>query len=139
MGRGGVQFSVREGLPYHPQCHRERFHPKCDVCGDFVPEQPNRRIVWSEVPFWRQRYCPHHEEEGGGSHAARCAACTRRRPLSEAWAELEDGRQLCLQCLDTITTDTRDAQPLWQSVLRWVPRRRRGQAEKEFKAHSRSL
>ena len=42
---GGVQFSVgsQDGLPYHPQCHKQRFHPRCTVCGDFVPTQVGSR------------------------------------------------------------------------------------------------
>lgn len=35
------------------------------------------------------------------------------------WARLSDGRQLCLQCLDSIVVDTRDAQPLFDEVLRF--------------------
>ncbi|KAL4452310.1 hypothetical protein ABPG75_007972 [Micractinium tetrahymenae] len=108
----GVPFVERDGLPWHLECFRERYIPRCAVCHQFIPEQGNRRIVWNEVPFWKQRYCPEHE-----GVAPRCAGCDRLRPAGEDWAELEDGRQLCLQCLDTITTDTRDAQPLWQSVL----------------------
>lgn len=107
----GVPFVEREGLPWHLECFRERHIPRCAVCHQFIPEQ-GRRIVWNEVPFWKQRYCPEHE-----GVVPRCAGCDRLRPAGEDWAELEDGRQLCLQCLDTITTDTRDAQPLWQNVL----------------------
>ena len=74
--------------------------------------------MWSEVAFWRQRFCPHHIHDG----TPRCASCERLRPHAQAdtWAELEDGRQVCLPCLGTITTDTRDAQPLWHNVLRWA-------------------
>ncbi|EFN54802.1 hypothetical protein CHLNCDRAFT_35770 [Chlorella variabilis] len=113
--RGGVPFCEREGRLYHLDCHRAKFHPKCDVCGDYCPEEAHRRIVWSEVAFWRQRFCPHHIHDG----TPRCASCERLRPHAQAdtWAELEDGRQVCLPCLGTITTDTRDAQPLWHNVL----------------------
>ena len=31
---------------------------------------------------------------------------------------LQDGRQLCLECLDTVVVDTKDAQPLYDEV-RW--------------------
>lgn len=36
---GGVEFTVssQNGLPYHPECHRDQFHPRCRVCGDFLP------------------------------------------------------------------------------------------------------
>lgn len=68
--------------------------------------------MWTERPYWKQRYCPHHEEA-----EPRCSACDRLQPHAEQWVELEDGRPLCLACLDTVVTDTRDAQPLWQNVL----------------------
>ncbi|KAI3438174.1 hypothetical protein D9Q98_000611 [Chlorella vulgaris] len=112
--RGGVPFCQREGQVYHVACHKETFHPKCQVCADWLPEA-NRRIEWSEVPFWQQRFCPDHAYDG----TPRCTSCDRLRPHEEAgsWAELEDGRSICLPCLGTITTDTRDAQPLWQNVL----------------------
>lgn len=29
---------------------------------------------------------------------------------------LQDGRQLCLECLDTLVVDTKDAQPLYDEV-----------------------
>ena len=162
--RGGVRFVERQGRLYHAPCHKQRFHPRCDVCGDFVPEQvgararglgtlglarwpaalqrpcqapcsahapgtaappllkatplhplqANRRIVWSEQPFWKQRYCPAHAEDG----TPRCAGCDRLQPRGEEWGELHDSRQLCLSCLGSVVTDTRDAQPLWQNVLR---------------------
>ncbi|PRW57394.1 DA1-related 1-like [Chlorella sorokiniana] len=95
------------------QLWQGRFHPKCDVCGDYVPEEANRRIVWSEQPFWKQRYCPAHAQDG----TPRCAGCDRLQPQGEEWGELHDSRQLCLSCLGSVVTDTRDAQPLWQNVL----------------------
>jgi hypothetical protein len=88
----------------------------CSACPALLGLQANRRIEWSEVPFWQQRFCPDHAYDG----TPRCTSCDRLRPHEEAgsWAELEDGRSICLPCLGTITTDTRDAQPLWQKVLR---------------------
>jgi predicted Fe-S protein YdhL (DUF1289 family) len=112
--RGGVRFMERGGQLFHAACHKQRFHPKCDVCGDYVPEEANRRIVWSEQPFWKQRYCPAHAQDG----TPRCAGCDRLQPQGEEWGELHDSRQLCLSCLGSVVTDTRDAQPLWQNVLR---------------------
>lgn len=76
--------------------------------------QPNGRVTWNESPFWKQQSCPQHESDG----TARCAGCSRLAPAAEQWVTLEDGRSLCLECLDTACLDTRDAQPLWQSVLR---------------------
>ena len=35
---GDGTFSVGEdGQPYHRACHKQRFHPRCSVCKDFIP------------------------------------------------------------------------------------------------------
>ncbi len=39
------------------------------------------------------------------------------RHAGEEWAELPDGRPLCLRCLCGVTLDTQDAQPLYDQVL----------------------
>ena len=31
-----VQFSMHKDQPYHRSCYKELFHPKCDVCDNFV-------------------------------------------------------------------------------------------------------
>lgn len=36
--------------------------------------------------------------------------------MAEEWVTLQDGRQLCLECLDTLVVDTKDAQPLYEEV-----------------------
>lgn len=36
---------------------------------------------------------------------------------SPEWITLSDGRQLCLQCLDTMVASTQDAQPLYDEVF----------------------
>ncbi len=35
----GVPFVERDGLPWHLDCFRERFIPRCAVCHQFIPEQ----------------------------------------------------------------------------------------------------
>jgi hypothetical protein len=32
----GVQFSMCRNNPFHKSCYKELFHPKCDVCKQFV-------------------------------------------------------------------------------------------------------
>lgn len=70
-------------------------HPLPAPCSGL---QANRRIVWSEQPFWKQRYCPAHAEDG----TPRCAGCDRLQPGGEEWGELQDSRQLCLSCLGEV-------------------------------------
>lgn len=44
--RGGVPFCQREGQVYHVACHKETFHPKCQVCADWLPEVSVRWHVY---------------------------------------------------------------------------------------------
>lgn len=45
-----------------------------------------------------------------------CCSCNKLKPVAEEWVSLQDGRQLCLECLDTLVVDTKDAQPLYDEV-----------------------
>ncbi|KAK8954291.1 Protein DA1 [Platanthera zijinensis] len=58
--------------PYHKSCCQNLFHPKCDVCKEFVPIE-NGKFVFQEVPFWMQMSCPSHEHDG--THD--CFSCHR--------------------------------------------------------------
>ncbi|MEW5301877.1 MAG: hypothetical protein WDW36_004705 [Sanguina aurantia] len=102
-----------DGLPYHPQCHRLAFNPVCAVCRDYIPEGPHGLVEYNENVFWREKYCAGHE---GG---IKCCACSRHQPRvsGQEWVLLTDGRQLCLQCVDTMVVDTQDAQPLYNEIL----------------------
>ncbi len=73
--------------------------------------------MWSETPFWHDRTCPDHGADG----TQRCTSCTRYRPRGEVWADLDDGRTVCLDCLHTIVVDTADAQPLYRQVSSDAP------------------
>ena len=50
--RGGVRFVERGGQLFHAECHKQRFHPKCDVCGGYVPEEVRaaQRLPVQEAP-----------------------------------------------------------------------------------------
>ncbi|KAG1654605.1 hypothetical protein FOA52_009531 [Chlamydomonas sp. UWO 241] len=118
---GTQQQSVvgADGKPYHAACHKAKFHPKCDVCGDFLPQLANGSVQYKEVPFWKQRYCSHHET--GPSTIGRvpqCNSCSRLRPFgSPEWVPIGDDRELCLECVSSVVVDTKDAQPLYEDVL----------------------
>lgn len=47
-----------------------------------------------------------------------CCSCNKLQPVSEEWVSLQDGRQLCLECLDTMVVDTKDAAPLYDEVCK---------------------
>lgn len=78
FGQGNIQFAIGEdGRPFHMQCHKEEFHPKCNVCGDYLPMQEAGRVVWSAIPFWTtDKVCPVHNTDG----TKRCTSCTRFQP-----------------------------------------------------------
>ena len=107
-------------LPMHPQCYKQQHHPKCSVCAEHLPEdgEGSGRIVWHVAPFWGDKTCPKHAQDG----TMRCTSCHRLQPRSELWADLDDGRVLCLQCIGTVVPDTATAQPLYDSVLDFYKR-----------------
>eukprot|EP00879_Flechtneria_rotunda_P009181 GHRR01009613.1.p1 GENE.GHRR01009613.1~~GHRR01009613.1.p1 ORF type:complete len:478 (+),score=126.42 GHRR01009613.1:326-1759(+) len=100
-------------LPYHPECHKRLFHPICCVCHRYIPTRPDGRTEWRENPFWGNRHCPRHSNDG----TPQCCSCSRLQPQGEEWVGLQDGRLLCLECLDTLVIDTKAAQPLYHEVL----------------------
>ena len=74
---GSSHFALGEdGRIYHVDCHKLRFHPRCDVCSAFLPAQPDGLIRFHHAPFWGLRFCPGHEGDG----TPRCLACNRLQP-----------------------------------------------------------
>lgn len=116
LGGGNMTFSVgQDGQPYHAHCHKQLHHPRCSVCGDFIPMRADGRIEWQENPFWKNQHCPSHRVDG----TPQCCSCNKLKPVADEWVSLQDGRQLCLECLDTLVVDTKDAQPLYDEVLQF--------------------
>uniref|UniRef100_A0A061QI22 Lim domain-containing protein isoform 2 n=1 Tax=Tetraselmis sp. GSL018 TaxID=582737 RepID=A0A061QI22_9CHLO len=106
-------FSIHNAAPFHPHCHRERFWPKCVVCGSFIPARPDGRVEYSENPFWGSKHCRGHLADG----TPRCYSCDRLQPRGDEYVALQDGRHVCYTCLGTIVVDTADCQPLYSEVL----------------------
>jgi hypothetical protein len=100
--------------PYHPECYRELHNPRCYVCQQLIPQQADGTIQWKENPFWRLPHCPAHLHDG----TMQCCGCNKLQKQQEEWVKLQDGRPLCLECLDSIVVDTKDCQPLYDEV-RW--------------------
>lgn len=63
-------------------------------------------------PFWIQKYCPSHEHDG----TPRCCSCERMEPQDTGYVALDDGRKLCLECLDSAVMDTKECQPLYLDI-----------------------
>ena len=84
---------------YHVECHKQAFHPRCDVCSAFLPAQPDGLIRFHHAPFWCLRFCPSHEADG----TPRCLACNRLQPHGEGHTAAARGclraRALTQTCL----------------------------------------
>ncbi|KAA3461201.1 protein DA1-related 1-like [Gossypium australe] len=59
-----------------------------------------------------QKYCPSHERDG----TPRCCSCERMEPVDVKYISLDDGRRLCLECLDSAIMDTHECQPLYLEI-----------------------
>ncbi|XVE87244.1 hypothetical protein DITRI_Ditri18aG0100700 [Diplodiscus trichospermus] len=106
------EFSVSGNHPFHKSCYKELNHPKCDVCKKFIPTNPAGLIEYRAHPYWMQKYCPSHERDG----TRRCCSCERMEPTDAKYLSLDDGRKLCLECLDSAIMDTHECQPLYLEI-----------------------
>ncbi|KAI0502087.1 hypothetical protein KFK09_017033 [Dendrobium nobile] len=107
-----TEFSLSGGYPYHKTCYKELHHPKCDICNQFIPTNLAGLIEYRAHPFWGQKYCPSHEHDS----TPRCCSCERMESRSARYIALGDGRNLCLECLDSAVMDTGECQPLYHSI-----------------------
>lgn len=106
------EFSTSGNYPYHKSCYKESYHPKCDVCKHFIPTNPAGLIEYRAHPFWVQKYCPSHEHD----NTPRCCSCERMEARDTRFINLNDGRKLCLECLDSAIMDTSECQPLYLDI-----------------------
>lgn len=106
------EFSMSGNYPYHKVCYKEHYHPKCDVCKHFIPTNPAGLIEYRAHPFWSQKYCPIHELDG----TPRCCSCERMEARDTKFVALDDGRKVCLECLDSVIMDTNECQPLYLDI-----------------------
>ena len=106
------EFSMSGNRPYHKSCYKEQHHPRCDVCSNFIPTNSAGLIEYRAHPFWMQKYCPSHERDG----TPRCCSCERMEPRHTKYLLLDDGRKLCLECLDSSIMDTFECQPLYFEI-----------------------
>ncbi|KAI5060278.1 hypothetical protein GOP47_0024698 [Adiantum capillus-veneris] len=106
------EFSMSGNNPYHKSCYKELFHPRCDVCKEFIPTNTTGLIEYRAHPFWGQKYCPSHEIDS----TPRCCSCERVESKDAQYISLDDGRKLCLECLDSAVMDTGDCQPLYHEI-----------------------
>ncbi|CAH8354220.1 unnamed protein product [Eruca vesicaria subsp. sativa] len=127
LGGGGSVVDVL-GVPWHRECFscgachipfaidevqnhvsnlRGKFHKACYdrycyVCKDKMKMSCNFHH------FWEGKYCPSHETDG----TSKCFSCERLEPRETNFVMLDDGRWLCLECLDSAVMDTYQVQAL---------------------------
>ncbi|XP_026665671.2 protein DA1-related 1-like isoform X3 [Phoenix dactylifera] len=106
------EFSMYENFPYHKSCYRELYYPKCDVCKHYIPTNRSGLVEYRAHPFWLQKYCPSHELDG----TPRCCSCERMEPRDTKYVTLDDGRKLCLECLNSAIMDNNECQPLYLDI-----------------------
>ncbi|KAI3773875.1 hypothetical protein L1987_48414 [Smallanthus sonchifolius] len=106
------EFLLSGNYAYHKSCYRENHHPRCDVCHHFMRTNAAGFVEYKVHPFWAQKYCPHHERDW----TPRCCSCDRFEPREIQYAALNDGRKLCLECLNSAIMDTTDCQPLYLDI-----------------------
>ncbi|XP_059456693.1 protein DA1-related 1-like [Corylus avellana] len=106
------EYSMSGDHPYHKSCYKEQHHPRCDVCKNFIPTNSAGLIEYRAHPFWQQKYCPSHERD----RTPRCCSCERMEPRDTKYLLLDDGRKLCLECLDSAIMDTHECQPLYLEI-----------------------
>ena len=139
-GCGGAiadgSHAMKDGRPFHVKCYRDRFHPRCSVCFEKIPFEGQDRysgghgdvnasgvVKWISHPYWCDAtYCPRHERDG----TRKCDGCERMETTDAAaegasFAELPDGRALCLECASTAVVDTeRDSTPVYDDVCQFM-------------------
>ncbi|RWR95668.1 protein DA1-related 1-like protein [Cinnamomum micranthum f. kanehirae] len=117
---GHGRFLNCMGGVWHPECFR------CHACNlpisDYeIPTNESGLIEYRAHPFWLQKYCPSHEVD----RTPRCCSCERMevsslspdfQPRDARYVTLDDGRKLCLECLDSAIMDTSECQPLYLDI-----------------------
>ncbi|XP_021904071.1 protein DA1-related 2 [Carica papaya] len=77
-----------------------------------IPTNEAGLIEYRCHPYWSQKYCPAHELD----NTARCCSCERLESWNTRYYSLEDGRSLCLECMEYAIMDTGDCQPLYHAI-----------------------
>ncbi|XP_075653278.1 protein DA1-related 1-like [Castanea sativa] len=106
------EFSKSGKHRYHKSCRKKWHPPICDVCKNFIPTNSAGLFECRERPFWKQQFCPSHEHD----RTPQCCSCERMETRDRKYLLLDDGRKLCLECLDSAVMDTTECQPLYIEI-----------------------
>ncbi|MQL75984.1 hypothetical protein Taro_008354, partial [Colocasia esculenta] len=80
-----------------------------------IPTNMAGLIEYRAHPFWNQKYCPSHELDG----TPQCCSCERMETRDTRYISLDDGRKLCLECLDSAIMDASECQPLFLDIQKF--------------------
>ncbi|CAH0486913.1 unnamed protein product [Peronospora farinosa] len=111
------KFQVKDGEFYDYECYKQLFHPRCDVCEDFIPYEPGtQKISFKVMPFSDLKYCAEHE------NCDRCCSCQRVEPKnpSRQFHSLSDGRKVCHDCCKYFVLDTKEAEGVVKEVWAYM-------------------
>uniref|UniRef100_A0AAV1TWQ4 LIM zinc-binding domain-containing protein n=1 Tax=Peronospora matthiolae TaxID=2874970 RepID=A0AAV1TWQ4_9STRA len=111
------KFQVKDGEFYDHECYKELFHPRCDVCANFIPYQAGtQNIAFKVMPFWNLNYCAEHD------NCDRCCSCQRVEPIAPErhFHQLSDKRKVCHDCCKYIVLDTNEAQGVVKEVWAYM-------------------
>ncbi|CAH2043098.1 unnamed protein product [Thlaspi arvense] len=92
----------------HVSNSRGKFHKSCCHRYCYVCKEKVKIRMFNQHPFWEEKYCPAHEFDG----TRKCLSCERLEPKGTNFVMLDDGRWLCLECMESAVMDTYEAQPL---------------------------
>ncbi|XP_052185307.1 protein DA1-related 1-like [Diospyros lotus] len=106
------EFSMSGNYPYHNSFDKDHCHPKCDVCKHFILTNAAGLIEYGAHPFWVQKYYPFLAYDG----TPQCCSCERMEPRETRYVALDDGRKLCLECLDSAIMVTNNCQLLYLEI-----------------------
>ncbi|KAJ4878708.1 Protein DA1-related 6 [Raphanus sativus] len=133
---GGCHFEIEDGgssvdvngVPWHPKCFscgachnpiaihdvhnhvsnlRGKFHEACYVRYCYVCKEKKMK-EYHQHHFWREKYCPAHDSDG----TPKCCSCERLEPRGTGFVMHDDGRWLCLECMESAVMDTYEAHNL---------------------------
>lgn len=109
------EYSFSGNYAYHKSCYTHNYRPRCDVCLNNFRTNAAGLIEYKVHPFWAQKYCMFHDHD----RTPRCCSCERMEPRDTQYVALNDGRKLCLECLDSAVMDTTECQPLYLEIQKF--------------------
>ncbi len=103
-----ASFNMHEGMPYHPECFRQRIAPRCAYCG---------KPLMGEylIDHWGTMYCKEHQ----GRYPT-CSYCGRLVPPQQE-QRVESGESVrCPFCRASAIETIDQARPIFSRLIQWV-------------------